>query len=192
MIVFVALFATSHCGSEEQCSRRKLVGYISDPGAIESLRGCLTGFDPSLSDDGNNLLFEAAGRGNKEAVRLLIKHGANANVAGSGGLVPLHDAVIDKYMGPDVIYALLDGGADPNKADPSGATVMQWALLAQPVEVLERLLEAGGDLRLRDHLGRDAVSFVLEEHDGEDAEKALVVQWAKDVLSEQKRVAGQK
>jgi len=106
---------------------------------------------------GSRPLMEAAGHGNLAMVRLLLKNGAEVNVAsdegkeanskhgilGIGKLTPLHRAAA--YGSPDVIRALLDAGADVNAKDLRGMTPLMLAVASekQNTEVVRLLLARG-------------------------------------------------
>ncbi len=80
------------------------------------------GADPNLRDNGGNTaLIYAARGGYDELVSTLLKVKANPNAVNSDGDMPLMLAVLRR----DVAMArdLLDGGADPDKADRAGRTV---------------------------------------------------------------------
>ena len=79
------------------------------------------GADPNLRDNqGNTALIFAARGGYDELVSTLLKVQANPNTVNSDGDMPLMLAVLrrDVSMARD----LLDGGADPDKADRAGRT----------------------------------------------------------------------
>ena len=61
---------------------------------------------------------------NADIAKLLLEKGANPNVRDSDvGRTPLHDAV--QYGTPDVVFCLLQGGADISIKDKFGKTATQ-------------------------------------------------------------------
>lgn len=83
----------------------------------------------------------AAGRGNE--VERLVRHAhADANAVSPGGLPLLAWPVL--HGNAAGVAALLEAGADPNRAVPAVGTVMVWAAKAESPEVLRAFLERGG------------------------------------------------
>jgi len=68
--------------------------------------------------EGNTPLLVAAERGWDAGVTALIAKKANVNLANSGGVTPLIRAV--QVHDIEIVRALLDAGADPDKADFGG------------------------------------------------------------------------
>ena len=79
-------------------------------------------WDPNASNDiGQTGLHLAAMWGHPEVAELLLKAGANVNVANDWGVTPLHYAVENRGNNYDVVKVLLKHGADPsatNKVRP--------------------------------------------------------------------------
>lgn len=79
-----------------------------------------------LPKGGWSALMYAARQGAAAAVRELAAEGADVNAAGPDGITPLMIAIINAHY--DVASALLDAGADPNRADQSGMTALYAAV----------------------------------------------------------------
>jgi hypothetical protein len=69
--------------------------------------------------------MNAAGMGNKEAVELLIKKGADVNHRTSGNYTPLMQAALVGQT--EIVRILLDAGADPTVKDTGGRTAATYA-----------------------------------------------------------------
>jgi len=63
----------------------------------------------------------------------------------------------------DVLHRLLEAGADPNKADPSGDTPLVWALRAGSAEAARLLLAAGADPEHKNRQGENALDVARRE-----------------------------
>lgn len=83
--------------------------------------------NPNLQDGrGNTPLIVAAGRGWDEGVAILIKYGANVNMANSSGETPLIRAV--QVHDIEVARALLTAGANPDRTDNvTGKSAREYA-----------------------------------------------------------------
>ncbi|MDQ0755448.1 ankyrin repeat domain-containing protein [Arthrobacter sp. B3I4] len=66
---------------------------------------------------GDSLLMLAAYHGHADTVRLILKHGGDANAANDRGQTPLAGAVFKGYT--DVVKVLTGAGADPDAGNPS-------------------------------------------------------------------------
>jgi ankyrin repeat protein len=93
-----------------------------------------------------NVVQVAAYNGKEALVHLLVERGTGINAQSDKygdalqlGCIKGHIAIVDN---------LVHAGADPNKADEHGWTPILCASQCQQKTVLERLIAAGGDLRL--------------------------------------------
>ena len=74
---------------------------------------------------GNTPLHVAAAWGNKEAITLLLKCGADINSQGEGGYTPLHEAVEQNHL--EAVKQLLSLGADRKIHNEDGKTPLDIA-----------------------------------------------------------------
>ena len=65
-------------------------------------------------------LHNAAYKGHKDVVQLLMERGAELNIQRQHGFTPLHDAVQARHT--DIVQLLLDRGAEPKKVYFMGGT----------------------------------------------------------------------
>ena len=82
----------------------------------------------------NTPLLEAASKGHKDVVKLLLDIGADPEKADSGEWTALHWAAYNKHE--DVVKLLLDRGAQPNKSSIYGSTPLHEATQRTFLEVL--------------------------------------------------------
>jgi ankyrin repeat protein len=82
---------------------------------------------------------------NEAAVKLFLEHGASAETAVShhAHRGHLHKAVINRRP-ESILRVLLEGGADPNRADESGISPYRYAVSGYP-EIAPLMEEFGGD-----------------------------------------------
>lgn len=97
------------------------------------------GVDPNKRDaDGGTALHESCELSNVESVRLLLEHGADPNaVHGVRKISPIHLA----YNKPEILELLLDYGADVNRKDDSGRTVLHHTVVFDNKKCFDILLE---------------------------------------------------
>jgi ankyrin repeat protein len=99
------------------------------------------GADPKAADDnGWTLLHKSVWNGNLQAVKFLLSHGWNANMASKQGFTPLHLAVIGADSGSrtDLIRLLLRHGANrllKNRSGQSPADLLRISTEHQLIEV---------------------------------------------------------
>ena len=115
--------------------------------------------------DGWALLTVAAYKGQVEPMRVLLAHGANADVVTRDSFSPpLHVAVAalhsKKHL--DMAVLLLDHGADANAADPMGTTPL---MKARRDKMYRLLLRRGANFDARDTAGRNAETIARERHE---------------------------
>jgi ankyrin repeat protein len=117
-------------------------------------------------------LMQVAGWGNPEAVRLLIKSGANVNAVGAepgakvkNGTIALGRftaLILASAYGPaDVVRALLDAGADVNAVEARGMTPLMFAVVADhgDVDIVKLLLARGARVDIRSRDGESALDW---------------------------------
>ena len=99
----------------------------------------------AASEDGFSALHLAAFFGHPDAVRLLLRLGADVNVPGSGWMTgtPLHSAASARHG--DVVAVLLEAGADPNVRQSGGWTPLHSAAHNGDLPIITLLLAAGSD-----------------------------------------------
>jgi ankyrin repeat protein len=85
----------------------------------------------------------AAEFGRLGLVKLLLDRGADVNMKNRWGLTPLLYAVTAPHPDPQVVQALLDGGADPHVRDAKADSALALAKRAVQVEIVKMLEKAG-------------------------------------------------
>ena len=97
-------------------------------------------------------LIAAVSQNKLDAVKLLVKRGADVNLVDRAGWSPLHFAV---YFGTDtaVIDALIAGGAKLNAQNDRGITPLYFASITGHELQVKRLIAAGADRELASKSG---------------------------------------
>ena len=94
-------------------------------------------------------LHEAASRGHKEIVQLLIAKGANVKAKTDDGNTPLHSAAAKKHE--NIAELLIAKGADVNAKDNKGRTPLHWATgtgWQGGYEIAKLLISKGADVNV--------------------------------------------
>lgn len=99
--------------------------------------------DPDYKVSPGAALYDAAERGWVEAIRRLLKEGAEPNWRNSGGWTPLMIAAAEKHL--EAVELLLQSKADPNLRNGYGRTALMFAAAYGQHDIVERLLAAGAD-----------------------------------------------
>lgn len=118
----------------------------------------------NASSDVGVALILAAGGGKKEAVQLLLEHGADVNILSASGCPPLHYAAY--YGHTEIIELLLKYGADANFRDAKGDTALMVATKAGKKEVVQLLLEHGADASIVSARGNHSPPIHYAAHSG--------------------------
>ena len=100
------------------------------------------------SPRGVTLLMRAAGEGRRDVVKLLLDHGADANVSDSYGRTPIFYAASAKDL--EIIGLLVDKGADVNAKAESDQTPLMTAAADGDVATINYLIDRGANINARD------------------------------------------
>ena len=118
-------------------------------------------------------LHEAAFRGNIEVARVLLDHGANAELETEAGETALHVVSRGKYdsqeQGVGIARLLLERGADVNARRKDSLTSLHEAAFKGRVEIVQVLFDHGADAKLETEPGVTALHMVsLGEYDSQE------------------------
>ena len=108
-------------------------------------------------------LRRAAMDGDVAGIRRLLAEGADVDGVSEGrsGWTPLHDACFEGRI--ESVKALLEGGADVNRADKDFYRPINLAASAAHWDVVRLLLEHGADVTASDALGKTALDYAKEQ-----------------------------
>ena len=95
----------------------------------------------AFSQDRQNALYDAAYRGDADAVRSLLDKGADPNAKARKGHLPLLTAAGQGYF--EIVKILLDSGADVNTKNNAGQTALMNAELNGHTKIVELLKKYG-------------------------------------------------
>lgn len=105
-------------------------------------------------------LIDAVKAGDTDAVRTLLKEGADPDHAGSYGQNALHWA--SYYAADEIIALLLQAGADANVVTNTGETALELAIEQDDTDAVRQLLAAGANAQTRRKSGESMLMLVAE------------------------------
>ncbi len=127
--------------------------------------------------DGTAALHWAARADDAATVHMLLRAGADPNVANRYGVTPLSLAAANGNAA--IIEALVEAGADPNAASREGQTVLMTAARTGNADAVTALLRHGADPNAAEQwLGETALMWAAA-HDHAEAARTLI-EWGAD------------
>jgi len=115
-------------------------------------------------------------------IRVLLELGADPNLDANDGFPPLF-AALWRSTRPDtnqLTRLLLSFGADPNQRGHNDYTVLHVAVLEQKRELVDILLDAGADPRLRTRIDELETPLELAQREGLTEYADLLRRWTSD------------
>jgi ankyrin repeat protein len=113
----------------------------SEPSLKDKLIAFVAGGTPTTGYEPMPLLFMACTNANEDAVKALLKHEANPNVAFRDGITPLMAAT--GAGSPSIVRLLLEHGAEINHRTTRGDTALKLAKATQRASVISVLMARG-------------------------------------------------
>jgi len=120
------------------------------------------GADVNYLENGRPLLGWAAQNGSTEVVDVLLKAGANPNIADTGvGHTPLMRAI--ETQQPGAILLLLKAKANPSAKTPDGESCLMMAVNSHKPKVVQALIVSGADVKYVTSEGDSPVLFAAQD-----------------------------
>ena len=116
--------------------------------------------------DGKTILFDVIDYNNLELIKLFLNNGADANISDNKGNTPLSLMIdnglkLKKLKDRDEflqrVVFILRFRVDINCVDKEGRTIFHKAVIANDLELVEKLLTKKADLNIKDRQGRTAL-----------------------------------
>lgn len=125
--------------------------------------------DPNLNEQfcGYTPLLQAAADGFIPAVKLLLKHGADTEIANNNGATPFLFAA--RYDNVELLRMLKEAGANIHATDVLGDDALMKAAQWNCKAVAPLLIQWGLDVRRKNHRGCNALEMAISSKSGEIA-----------------------
>ena len=133
------------------------------PGSIQEVLQKSTAMLDTIDSTGRSPLSWASQRGEAEAVRVLLEHGADPNKSDNIRMTPLHYAA--QADTPDCLLLLLEYGARLTQ-QTRGWTALHYACAYHDeLSYVRPLLDHGAEIDKRTYVGKTALSLsILQDH----------------------------
>ncbi|EMO52691.1 ankyrin repeat protein [Leptospira noguchii] len=114
------------------------------------------GFSPNLNFyRGITSLLVAVKYHQLEIVQVLIEYCADPNLADQiTGFTPLIHSILEDDFSLDMIFVLIQSGAEPDQKDKGGMNPLHHCINEGKLEYLQFLLEKGADPTIQDKYGK--------------------------------------
>ena len=110
--------------------------------------------------------------GSPDSVKLLISLGADVNYTTSDGTTPLMHATTNED-GKEILFTLLEEGADIDMEDSQGDTALQWAIEENEIEIVEELVYYGADIMHKNKKGISILEYAYESEETKEIAEFL-------------------
>ena len=121
----------------------------------------------------NTALMKACKKRNEDAIRVLLKAGADTNIVDQGGQTVLMYAVYEKCS-KQVLQAIIDHDADVNATDKDNCTALVFACDKRHVDAIHVLLQAGADPNTSDDKACTCLMHVVLSDYSEEVLKVII------------------
>ena len=128
----------------------------------------------AVDADGRTALSWAASRGDLDAVKTLLRYGADPNIPSYFGQQSLHWAAQNKRQSPyRILKVLIERGAEVNAVDYWNRTALTYASGNTDLASIQLLVESGTALNVRDRRLRTALGYAARLGNFEHAKIVL-------------------
>ena len=118
-------------------------------------------------------LVFAAMSGDLDAASLLIARGAQPNLSGTSGDLPISEAIT--FGRVEVVRALIAAGASAQLVERTGVNLLHWATITNRADVIPELARAGVDFNATDEAGYTPLMYAATiDFGGTDTVRALL------------------
>ena len=108
---------------------------------------------------GQTLLFHATSVSNLQAMRVLLKSGADPNVSTDQGTTPLMITVVKNHH--EAFDLLMEYGIDLDASNVLGETALILAAKSGRIDMVRKLMDFGSNSEVMDNLGRTALDYAI-------------------------------
>lgn len=126
----------------------------------------------------NNALLEAAHKGHKDLVQLLLKHKASVNSKNQKGITPLMASAKGGHV--EIVNLLLEAGAQVNERDSAGDTAFIKVMFCRSHpkiirSIIDALVNAKADINKKNNKKGNALTYAYSIQPAEIAAKLISI-----------------
>lgn len=122
-----------------------------------------------LDDEGRTLLHLACDAGDDETVYFLLQNKAKTNITDGVDFIAFDYALL--RLDAPVLAAMIEFGADIDKRDLAGYTMLEWKILGGDLDNVTKLLELGANIH---KIKRDVLTHSINEHITDQDKKSAI------------------
>ena len=132
------------------------------------------GADVNATNKNNETaLMGACGKGNTDAIDVLLNAGADSNVTNVAGATWIHYAVIGGCS-KETLHAIIDHGADTNATNKYNVTALMGACEKSNTEAIDVLLNAGADGSVTDVMDATWIHYAVHGGCSKETLQAII------------------
>ena len=131
------------------------------------------GADVNANKDNFTALICACENGYVDAIHVLLKAGADNNIADENGNTCLRHAVCG-HCCKEVFQAIINHGADVNATNKEHCTALMWACVQKHVYAIQILLKAGCDTNIADKDGNTCLMIAVNKDCSNDVLQTII------------------
>ena len=173
--IIVLLTAGTNPNAVDSCSYTCLHFAVEGGCSIEAIHAIIDhGADVNATTIANvTALMFAIWKRSVSVINILLRAGANPNIANDDGCTCLHEAVIE-YLSEEILQVLNNHGADVNTRDKKNQTALMLASEKGNTDAMNVLLKAGADPNIPDASGNTCFNYAIVRNCGKEMLQAMI------------------
>ena len=144
---------------QKECFKMEILDAIDEQDNVTIERIVGKRFSINQQIEGTTPLCRAVMKGNKDIVKVLIRHGATVNRPDNVNCYPIHYATMNGFC--DITQFLINNCADINIKNGIGETALHSATAKGKYKIVELLINNGADKNLKNYRNQTALDIAI-------------------------------